>query len=88
MRNISLLFAVAATAACLSASSETFAANVSTAGGSAIIAPAQNVQLVHTHPFKHCHSCAGRNRYICHTVGPTPLCPPSGRVYRPPRRPQ
>lgn len=87
MKHNSFLLAALATAACLSASTAASAANFSTAAGLANAVPARNVHLAHTYPFKHCHYCAGQGYYLCHTVGPAPACPPSGRVYQPRRRP-
>lgn len=86
MKHNSFLLAVVVAAACISVPAATSAANLSTAAGLANIVPAWDVQLAHNHPFQHCHACAGR--YICHRVGPTPVCRPSGRVYRAPTRPR
>lgn len=88
MKHNRFLVAAFAAAALISAPTTTSAAGLAAASGLRPGAPASDLQLVHTHPFKHCHACGHRPVYICHTVGPTPICPPSTRVYRPPRHPR
>lgn len=86
MKHDRLLLAAFVTAALISAPTAMSAAGLA-AAGLPPVAPASDVQLVHDYPFRHCHACGNRPVYICHTVGPTPICPPSTRVYRPQRRP-